>query len=186
MKHQLYKTGDKDVPSQLLDRNGEVCLSMCRICGKTEFDLYQDCKSDREQAIEWWNKLNIHQQNQLYLSYFGCKATDKFPDEIEQIWRKETQQEKRGVHQEPLEGFDEDRIFEHEIQHKKKEDRAQVDFEMLKRTIETQSQVLKVMDGTKYSEKEEYRNFELFFELLSKSSTFAHKAHKELNRLNNK
>lgn len=48
--------------------------------------------STREQALAWWNKLVQQQKEQLYLSYYGCKVTDKFPDEIEEIWRKETQQ----------------------------------------------------------------------------------------------
>src|SRR3546814_14731267 len=36
LEHQLYKTGDSDAPEQILDRNGEVALSLCRQCGKGE------------------------------------------------------------------------------------------------------------------------------------------------------
>ena len=37
--HELYKTGDPDCPSAILDRNGEVVLSFCRKCRKGECEL---------------------------------------------------------------------------------------------------------------------------------------------------
>lgn len=37
--HELYKTGDPDVPRQIVDRNGEVVLGCCRICGLAEVEL---------------------------------------------------------------------------------------------------------------------------------------------------
>jgi len=152
---------DAGKPGTTQSRHGEAkevdCLK-CPNCGHSWIPE----KSDREQAIEWWINLNLHQQTQLYLSYFGCKATDKFPDEIEQIWRKETH----------FQGF-------FEI---KKEDRVQVDFEMLRDSIDD---TLNLMSESMVSDGY-IHNLKLFFELLSKSSTFAHKAHKELNRLNNK
>ena len=42
-RHELYKTGDADAPSQLLDRNGEVVLAQCRRCGCGEIELSQPC-----------------------------------------------------------------------------------------------------------------------------------------------
>ncbi len=41
--HDLYKTGDADAPSQILDRNGHVALSCCRRCGRGEIELSQEC-----------------------------------------------------------------------------------------------------------------------------------------------
>ena len=38
-KHVLYKTGDMTAPGAILDRNSEVVLSMCKICGKAEKEL---------------------------------------------------------------------------------------------------------------------------------------------------
>ena len=38
-EHQLYKTGDADVPDSIKDRNGEVALSCCRKCGRGESEL---------------------------------------------------------------------------------------------------------------------------------------------------
>lgn len=40
-KHILYKTGDADKPREICDRNGEVVLAMCRICGKAEAELVE-------------------------------------------------------------------------------------------------------------------------------------------------
>lgn len=45
MKHILYKTSDKDAPESIKDVNGEVVLSLCRVCGKGEADLSEPCKS---------------------------------------------------------------------------------------------------------------------------------------------
>ncbi len=43
MKHKLYKTGDTDIPEGIKDRNGEVVLDMCKVCGKAESELDQPC-----------------------------------------------------------------------------------------------------------------------------------------------
>jgi len=54
---------------------------------------------------------------------------------------------------------------------------TQVDFEMLKETINS---FIKLLDKKlPWSD-----NLQLFFDLLSKNASFAHKAHKELQRLN--
>lgn len=42
MEHKLYERYDKDAPDAIKDRNGEVCLAMCRICGKAENELTED------------------------------------------------------------------------------------------------------------------------------------------------
>lgn len=38
-RHILYKTGDKYIPESIKDRNNEVVLSMCKVCGKAESEL---------------------------------------------------------------------------------------------------------------------------------------------------
>lgn len=43
MEHRFYKTGDRDVPEQILDRNGEVVLQCCKICGRAEAELATKC-----------------------------------------------------------------------------------------------------------------------------------------------
>lgn len=110
-------------------------------------------KSDRERAIEWW--LSIYstiKRVTLQEKYFGTSSLVNriTNEEIEQIWRKETQQEK--------------------------EEMPQVDFELLSLSVIAVSSNLKLT-------KKANLNLKLFFDLLSKSSTFAHKAHKELNKL---
>lgn len=41
--HVFYQTGDADVPDSICDRNGEVVLSLCRVCGGAEGSLPTDC-----------------------------------------------------------------------------------------------------------------------------------------------
>jgi hypothetical protein len=121
--------------------------------GVTEVTLE---KSDREKAIEWWNSLSGKlKQINLIIKYLpnrpkSLKLDNITGREIEQIWREETQQEK--------------------------EERLQVDFELLKIQVQDFSNDESYSEGAR-------NNLKLFFDLLSKSSTFAHKAHKELNKL---
>jgi hypothetical protein len=42
-KHVLYKTGDADAPDVIKDRNGEVVLGLCRVCGRGEIELEHPC-----------------------------------------------------------------------------------------------------------------------------------------------
>ena len=44
--HQLYKHGDKDVPDAIKDRNGDIVLDLCKVCGKGEVELNRSCVSD--------------------------------------------------------------------------------------------------------------------------------------------
>lgn len=45
--HVLFKTGDADAPAQILDRNGEVALACCKVCGKAEAELTDvECPPD--------------------------------------------------------------------------------------------------------------------------------------------
>lgn len=41
--HVLFKTGDKDAPDVIKDRNGEVVLGLCRKCGQAEAELEDNC-----------------------------------------------------------------------------------------------------------------------------------------------
>lgn len=43
MKHKLYEDGDKDTPIYIKDRNGQVVLAMCKVCGLAEGGLTTDC-----------------------------------------------------------------------------------------------------------------------------------------------
>jgi len=45
VQHDLYKTGDKDAPESIKDRNGEVALGLCRTCGRGECELAEPCKT---------------------------------------------------------------------------------------------------------------------------------------------
>lgn len=42
-EHVLYETSDEDAPESIKDRNGEVVLDMCRVCGKAEAELNRAC-----------------------------------------------------------------------------------------------------------------------------------------------
>lgn len=41
--HDLYETGDKNVPSSICDSNGEVALGLCKRCGRGEIELEEPC-----------------------------------------------------------------------------------------------------------------------------------------------
>lgn len=47
-KHVLYETTDKDRPKEICDRNGEVVLAMCKLCGKVEAELDENATTERK------------------------------------------------------------------------------------------------------------------------------------------
>lgn len=115
-------------------------------------------KTNREKALEWWQyNLSSNQNQELTDKYFpGEHYSYLSKREIEEIWKQETQQNLDGT------------------------TKKQVDFDRVKVTLDffvTDHNLLE-----RYT-KEELENVQLFVELLAKSSTFAHKAHKELNKL---
>ncbi len=50
VKHDLYKKGDRGVPEQILDRNGDVVLDCCKRCGKAEIELAEPCITEPMQS----------------------------------------------------------------------------------------------------------------------------------------
>lgn len=48
IRHDLYKTGDKDAPDQIKDGNGEVALGCCRRCGEGEGTLAASCPGPKK------------------------------------------------------------------------------------------------------------------------------------------
>lgn len=122
---------------------------------------YYPEKSDREKAIEWYCNLPIGKMVNLRLKYGSNLRKNVADEEIEQIWREEH------------------KLFVEATMNGKSYtfgERPQVDFESVL------GQVRWILNDSDYS-LESRNNLKLFFELLSKSSTFAHKAHKELNKL---
>ena len=43
MKHDLYKDGDDNIPYDITDRNGDVVLALCKVCGGVECALPTNC-----------------------------------------------------------------------------------------------------------------------------------------------
>ena len=129
-------------------------------------------KTDRELALEWWNGLFYNQQQDYNLKINGKFLDWLNNDQIEEIWRKETQQNS-------IDNYSDlgDEMF---ALPKKEPQQKQVDFVNLKDTLEILSTTSLLED---LLSSEDQINLGLFLELLSKSSTFAHKAHKELNKL---
>jgi hypothetical protein len=41
--HDLYTDADKDRPSAICDRNGQVVLGLCKRCGRGEIELETHC-----------------------------------------------------------------------------------------------------------------------------------------------
>ena len=159
-------------------------MKRCKLCGAIQKDEFIVCgyptangccggeleavenKPTREQALEWWGNLQLTTQRILYKSYYGCEATDKFPDEIEEIWKKETQQ--IGINRST-----EDKLKS--VQELSKQ--PEVNFEMLKILVKL---VTELDEG--YN-RDERNNMKLFFHLLSTKPTFAKVAHEKLKRL---
>lgn len=42
--HVLYQTGDEGAPDVIKDRNGDVVLGLCRLCGRGEVELEEPCE----------------------------------------------------------------------------------------------------------------------------------------------
>jgi len=53
MEHKLYEAFDKDAPSSIKDRNGEVVLALCKVCGLAEYQLDEnpECKGERGNEV---------------------------------------------------------------------------------------------------------------------------------------
>lgn len=49
--HSLWSDNDPNPPEQILDRNGQVCLSLCKNCGQAEADLEEFCPSGKVTEI---------------------------------------------------------------------------------------------------------------------------------------
>jgi hypothetical protein len=41
--HILYQNGDPQAPEQIKDRNGEIVLRLCKLCGRAEIELSEPC-----------------------------------------------------------------------------------------------------------------------------------------------
>ncbi len=50
-KHVFYKTSDPDAPRRIRDRDNDVVLSMCRICGQAEGELEPECPTPDPIAV---------------------------------------------------------------------------------------------------------------------------------------
>ena len=55
--HQLYTTEHPDAPDAIKDRNGEVCLNQCCLCGRAEIELIDHPKCD-------WRRLFHREETQ--------------------------------------------------------------------------------------------------------------------------
>lgn len=52
MEHDTYETGDINAPAAILDRNGEVVLSLCKICGGAESSMPTECPGFRLSVLQ--------------------------------------------------------------------------------------------------------------------------------------
>lgn len=130
----------------------EDCLK-CMDCGNSWMNGKE--KSTRELALKWWNSYGWkRRRTDEVFGYMKRTHNSLTGREIEQIWELEVT----------------DKFFSKETQPK-------VDFEMLKKTIE---RLPHDMSNHLMMNDEYINNFVLFFQMLKKSSSFAHKAHKSL------
>lgn len=47
-KHVLWENGEDGAPDCIKDRNGEVVLGLCKVCGKGESELVEECEAEQE------------------------------------------------------------------------------------------------------------------------------------------
>ena len=59
--HNLYNTGDEDIPDAIKDSNGEVVLNLCKVCGGAESSLSRTCPQRKLSSYE----LDLISQGQL-------------------------------------------------------------------------------------------------------------------------
>jgi len=97
-KHILYTNDDLNVPECLKDRNGDIVLSQCKICGKAEAELSELCLPKDTIILNWWNSLSKNQQYELCLKQDNVdnllvqrELSSLTPSEIKMIWEKEFQ-----------------------------------------------------------------------------------------------
>lgn len=45
--HVLWKKGDENIPAHITDRNGDVTLGLCKVCGRAEAELEHGCIGER-------------------------------------------------------------------------------------------------------------------------------------------
>ena len=125
----------------------------------------------REKAMIWWNDVNCENTSDYVMllcdKYFGgtIGANHKCLSDwqIEEIWRKETNQQIQD-------SVDLDSWLDDGSDPKE----PQVDFDIVNRFIKK---------GCVTIDQGEIKNVKLFLKLLSTKPTFAAKAHKELNKL---
>lgn len=145
----------------------------------TNFDGIEEehsFKSTRELAIEWWGNSNIMDCIRHGLEYYpGRDIKSLTGREIERIWKREVHSKQYPVTDE---FFKDDEWCSGPTLKEMKdlEPKPQVDFEMLKRSISELGKHIE--DGNVVEEDQPYaENLFLFFNMLKKSSSFAHKAH---------
>ena len=83
-EHVLYKTGDPDAPEIIKDRNGEVVLGLCKVCGRIELELNGPCIRKVPARLEQLGSL-YRERNALYrdnYKNFGRTLVGLFPDGI--------------------------------------------------------------------------------------------------------
>lgn len=118
--------------------------------------------SPREQAIKWWDGLPIFIYKVYSEKYFGQHWSVLSEEQIEEIWRKEHEVFVNKALKGESYNFG---------------DKQQVDFELLYKTFQDCTK------GERIACNKEIQNLSLFVDMMSHSSSFAHKAHKELNKL---
>jgi hypothetical protein len=52
--HDLFKTGDADAPDVIKDRNGDVVLGLCRVCGQAECELDITCPGRKSSIKQYY------------------------------------------------------------------------------------------------------------------------------------
>lgn len=90
-QHILYETSDKDAPDTIKDRNGEVVLGLCKICGRGEAQLIEACEPKIEyvtgypfmrlakrHGVDYGDVLNWAQNSDPNLPEYTLSTNERF------------------------------------------------------------------------------------------------------------
>lgn len=81
-QHVLYERGDADAPDVIKDRNGDITLGLCKICGKGEAELVELCEPSDSRILDWLEAMhNLHTQVEALYVVDGYRVALTWDDE---------------------------------------------------------------------------------------------------------
>ena len=81
-QHVLYERDDADAPDVIKDRNGDITLGLCKVCGKGEAELVESCDPSDSRILDWLQDMhNLHTQVEALYVVDGYRVALTWDDE---------------------------------------------------------------------------------------------------------